>query len=83
LARVLGDNVDQRRHRVGIGLNVQFEKPDNATGEQKQQQQHHQRSLPERESDDGVHSQFCPNTVYGLGQARVVAVRSITGRRDR
>src|SRR5579883_2397198 len=55
LARALGHDIDERRHRIGIGLDVEPEKAYDARAEEKEQQDHHQDTLSQRKGDDGVH----------------------------
>ena len=59
LAVALGDDVHQRRHRIGVGLDVELEEADHAGGEQHQHQHKNQHALLERQNHDGVHVS-CP-----------------------
>ena len=52
LAGALRDDVDQRRHRIGIGLDVELDEADDAGAEQDQQQQDDQHALLQRKGDD-------------------------------
>ena len=55
LSRALGDDVHQRGHRIGVGLDVQHLEAGHAGGQHHHQQHHDQNALPQREGDDRVH----------------------------
>ncbi len=55
LARALGHHLDQRRHGVGVGLDVQPGEADGAGGEQHRHEQGDEPPLLQGEADDRVH----------------------------
>ena len=55
LAGVLGDDVDQRRHRVGIGLDVQVVVGEQAAHHQHRGQDDDQDALLESRGDESMH----------------------------
>ena len=55
---VLDDDIDQRRHRIGVRLDVQFHESDGAGGENREQQKQHEIALPQRGDDESVHVRF-------------------------
>ncbi len=55
LAGRLGHHLDQRGHRVGIGLDVQLGEAEHAGGEQHRHQDRDEPPVPQGEADDRVH----------------------------
>ena len=74
LAGILGDDVDQRRHRVGIGLDVQLPVGEQAADHQGQCQDDHQDALLQRGGDDGMHGRNAGSTIR---VSRAMAARSM------
>ncbi len=57
LAGALGDDVDQRRHRIGIRLDIQRQEAGEPRAQHHHQQHDDQHALTQREGDDGVHDE--------------------------
>jgi hypothetical protein len=55
LARALSDDIDQRRYRIGIGLDVELDEGDDAGGAEKKQQGDHKDPLLQGEGDNPIH----------------------------
>ena len=59
LAGILGDDVDQRRHRVGIGLDVERLVGEQAADHQRDAEDDHEDALLQGGGDDGMHGERC------------------------
>ena len=57
LARALRDHIDQRRHRVGIGFDIEFEKTGDPGNQYHHQHRDHQHALTQCERYDRVHEE--------------------------
>src|SRR5205807_9935004 len=65
LAGVLGDDVDEGGHRIGIGFDIELDEARNADAEHEQQHQHHQHPPAQGEGDHGAHADPLRSVVTG------------------
>jgi hypothetical protein len=84
LAGVLGNHVHERRHGVGISLDVQLGIAGRADYQRREKQQEDEDALAQDEGDDAGHDNF-PRSVAVQAEARrsVIMKPSLRSRPDR